>query len=173
MPQVEVSFDIDANGIVNVSAKDMATGKQQAITITASSGLNDDDIKKMVNDAESNVADDKRRRESIEARNHLDSLIYNTEKILTENKEKIPGAEATTVEAALAEGKKAIESDDADKMKAAAETILKSSHKIAEILYKQQTEAHPGGGSAAPGPAPGGNGGAKDGEVIDAEYEES
>ena len=172
VPQIEVSFDIDANGIVNVSAKDRATGKQQTITITASSGLSEDDIKKMVRDAEANAADDKKRREAIEAKNHLDSLIYNTEKIVNENKDKIPAGDVTAIESALAEGKKALESDDADKMKAAAETILKSSHKMAEILYKQQTAAQPGPGPAA-GPAPGGNGQAKEGEVIDAEYEES
>jgi len=172
LPQVEVGFDIDANGIVNVSAKDMATSKQQAITITASSGLNEDDIKHMVNDAEANVADDKKRREVIEARNHLDSLIYNTEKILNENRDKIPAPEAGTAEEALAEGKKTLESEDAETMKAAAERILKSSHKIAEILYRQQTA--PPSGPAAPGPEPEAGPKSKgNGEVIDAEYEES
>jgi molecular chaperone DnaK len=182
MPQVEVTFDIDANGIVNVSAKDMATGKQQNITITASSGLNDDDIQRMVKDAESNAGDDKKRREAIEAKNHLDSLIYNTEKLITENRDKIPAEDVTAVESAIAEGKKVVDGEDAEAMKSAADNILKASHKIAEVLYRQQADAGAGPGAnagpqsgeappygAADGPPPGGAGG----DVIDAEYEES
>jgi len=171
LPQIEVAFDIDANGIVNVSAKDMATSKVQNITITASSGLNDDDIKRMVTDAEAHGDEDKKRREAVEARNHLDSVIYNTEKILNENRAKIPEADAGAVESAIADGKKALEGEDAEAMKQAAERILQSSHKIAEVLYKQQT-AGPAPG-AAPGPEPQGPQGAKEGEVIDAEYEDS
>jgi molecular chaperone DnaK len=173
IPQIEVAFDIDANGIVNVSAKDMATGKEQAITITASSGLGDDDIDRMVKDAEAHSDEDKKRKEAIEARNHLDSVIYNTEKIINENKDKIPPEEASGVQAAIDDGKKALEGDDAQAMKDAAERILQSSHKIAETLYKQQTagaapgpEPQPGPG-AEPGPSASG-----EGEVIDAEYEE-
>ena len=179
VPQVEVTFDIDANGIVNVSAKDMATGKEQAITITASSGLSDDDIDKMVNEAESHAEDDKAKKELITARNNLDSLIYNTNKTLTENKEKVPEEDVATIEAALEEGKKLLESEDTEAIKAATENIMQSSHKLAEVLYKQQTEAGAAPGSDVPpgaGPegaqaAPPEDGG--DSDVIDAEYEES
>lgn len=179
VPQIEVTFDIDANGIVNVSAKDMATSKEQAITITASSGLVEDDIKRMVKDAESHADEDKRNRESIEAKNHLDSLIYNTEKLIAENRDKIPVGELSALESALAEGKKALEGQDVAQMKAATETILQANHKVAEVLYKQRTGGDASGGPAyGPGPGnppPGGDGGGKGsggGEVIDAEYED-
>ncbi len=176
VPQIEVTFDIDANGIVNVSAKDMATGKEQAITITASSGLSDQDIDNMVKDAEAHAEEDKQHRESVEARNQLDSVIYNTEKILNENREKIPAEEASKVEAAIEQGKKDLEGGDPATMKQSADNILQSSHKIAEILYKQQAG---GAEAAAPGAQPpeeegaGAQGEGGEGEVIDAEYEES
>ncbi len=175
IPQVEVSFDIDANGIVNVSAKDMATSKEQAITITASSGLSDQDIDNMVKDAESHAEEDKKNKELIMARNNLDSVIYNTEKVLNENREKVGESEAAEVESAIAEGKKALETgDDAEAMKAAADAILQASHKIAEILYKQQTAAGAGMGGPPPGAGPQAQGSPGGGdEVIDAEYEET
>ena len=174
MPQIEVTFDIDANGIVNVSAKDMATGKQQAITITASSGLNEDEIKRMVKDADAHVEDDKKKREQVEARNQLDTLIYNTEKTLNEHRGKLGANEVSALESALLDGKKAMESDDAERMKQAAQAVMQASHKMAEILYQQH--AQPGGpqGGAGTGAPGGGNGRDKaPGDVIEAEYEDT
>jgi len=176
MPQIEVTFDIDANGIVNVSAKDMATGKQQAITITASSGMTEDEIKRMVKDAELNVEDDKKKREQVEARNHLDTLIYNTEKTLNEHRSKLGEAEAKALDNAIAEGKKALESEDAERMKQAAQAIMQASHKMAEILYQQHAQPQPpGAGPGQPGAKPaGGDGKGKgEGDVIEAEYEDT
>ncbi len=176
VPQIEVTFDIDANGIVNVSAKDTATGKEQAITITASSGLNEDEVENMVKEAESHAEEDKKRKETIEAKNQLDSLVYNTEKTINENRDKLPAEEIQAVEAAIDQGKQAMEADDAEAMKKASDNILQSSHKIAELLYKQQTEqgqaagAQPPPGEESSGEAASGGEG---GDVIDAEYEES
>lgn len=172
VPQIEVTFDIDANGILHVSAQDKATGKKNQIRIEASSGLSDAEIDDMVKAAAENEAEDQRKRDEIDTKNKLDSLIYNTEKLLEENKDKISDDDKKPVEEALAEGKKAVESGDLDKMKAALETIEKSSHKMAESMYRAAS------GGAAP-PPPSGEaeqaqaaGGAKDG-VIDAEFEES
>jgi len=174
VPQVEVTFDIDANGIVNVSAKDMATGKEQAITITASSGLSEDDVENMVKEAESHAEEDKKRKEAIEARNQLDSLIYNTEKTINENRDKLPAEEIQAVEAAIDQGKQAMEGDDAEAMKKASDNILQSSHKIAELLYKQQTDqGQAAGAQPPPGEEASGESGSGEGDVIDAEYEES
>ncbi len=178
IPQIEVTFDIDANGIVNVSAKDMATGKQQAITITASSGISDEEIENMVKDAESHSEEDQRNKERIEAKNHLDSLIYNTEKTLAEHKDKLEADDITALEAALAEGKTALEGEDTDALKSAAETIMSASHKMAEVLYQQQTQE---GDQAGPGPdVQAGEGYNAEpttppvaDDVIDAEYEDS
>jgi molecular chaperone DnaK len=173
VPQVEVGFDIDANGIVHVSAKDLGTGKEQNITITASSGLNDKDIERMVKEAESHRSEDQERRKQVESRNKLDSLVYSTEKTYDEHKEKLGPDEKGELERALADAKKALEGDDASQMEAASERLTKASHKLAEVMYRQQ---QPGGGEA--GPASGGSagasqpsGGASD-EVIDAEYVE-
>src|SRR6201747_1055317 len=172
VPQVEVAFDIDANGIVHVSAKDLGTGKEQKITISASSGLNDSDIERLIKDAEAHSADDKERRQQVEARNKLDSLIYSTEKTYDEHKEKLGPDEKGELESALADAKKALEGEPtAAVMEAAAERLTKASHKLAEVIYQQQQNAGapstggPGGGGATP-PA-----GASD-EVIDAEYVE-
>jgi molecular chaperone DnaK len=173
VPQVEVAFDIDANGIVHVSAKDLGTGKEQNITITASSGLNDKDIDRMVKEAESHRSEDQERRKQVEARNKLDSLVYSTEKTYDEHKEKLGPDEKGELEAALADAKKALEGDDAAQMDAAAERLTKSSHKLAEVMYSQQQGGGAGptpGGSAGAGPSAGG-GNASD-EVIDAEYVE-
>ncbi|MBW8875148.1 MAG: molecular chaperone DnaK [Acidobacteria bacterium] len=175
VPQVEVAFDIDANGIVHVSAKDLGTGKEQNITITASSGLKDQDIERMVKEAESHRSEDQERRKQVEARNKLDSLVYATEKTYDEHKEKLGPDEKGELERALADAKKALEGDDASAMDQAAERLTKASHKLAEVMYRQQQ----GGGDAGPGPGgPGGaagagrqGGGASD-EVIDAEYVE-
>ncbi len=163
VPQIEVTFDIDANGIVNVSAKDLGTGKEQKITISSSSGLGEDEIKKMVQDAESNASEDHLRRQAIEARNQLDSLVYSTDKLLTENKEKLSAAELGDAQSALEEARKALESEDAEVLKAAGTKLEKATHKLAEAMYK--------GASAAPGasdPSTGGQRPAED-EVIDAE----
>ncbi|HEY2382105.1 MAG TPA: molecular chaperone DnaK [Terriglobia bacterium] len=171
IPQVEVTFDIDANGIVNVSAKDTGTGKEQKITITSSSGLSKDDINKMVREAESHADDDKRKREEIEARNKADSLVYQTEKMLSEHRSKLADADAKAVEAAIADTKKALEGSDVDAINRAAETLTQASHKVAEAMYK--SGAQPGGSAGGPD-ANGGASGAKSGEktddVIDAEY---
>jgi molecular chaperone DnaK len=169
MPQIEVTFDIDANGIVNVSAKDLGTGKEQKITITASSGLNKEDIDKMVREAESHAEEDKRKREEIEVRNQADTLTYNTEKVLNENKEKLSAEDVKAVEDAIKETREAIDSNNTALIKEKMEALNKASHKLAEIMYQKASA-----GSQTPPPPPGG--GAKAGgqeDVVDAEFEES
>jgi molecular chaperone DnaK len=170
VPQVEVAFDIDANGIVHVSAKDLGTGQEQKITITASSGLNDSDIDRMIKEADSHRSEDQERRRQVEARNRLDSLIYNTEKTYNEHKEKLGADQKGQLEQALTQARAALEGEDASKMEQAAEQLTQASHKLAEAMYSQQGAGAPGG--AAGGPGGGGaqpRGGASD-EVIDAEY---
>ena len=173
VPQIEVTFDIDANGIVNVSAKDMGTGKEQKITITASSGLDKEEVEQMVTESEAHAEEDKKKREDVEARNQLDTLIYQTEKLLGEHKDKLSADDLTPLEEALAEGKSALEGEDTDRIKSSIDQVTKASHKLAEAMYQQA-------GAAAEGPegAPdGGEGGEPaaggDEDVIDAEYEES
>ena len=173
VPQIEVAFDIDANGIVNVSAKDMATGKEQAITITASSGLSKGDIDKMVKDADRHSDEDKKRRADIETRNQADNLVYNTEKMLTENREKIPVSDIKPIEDALAQAKEALKSEDMDKVRSAVEMLTKASHRMAEVMYKQARERQappggPGNGKSAEPKA----GSGPDGDVVDAEFED-
>ncbi|NOY53197.1 MAG: molecular chaperone DnaK [Deltaproteobacteria bacterium] len=173
LPQIEVSFDIDANGIVNVSAKDLGTGKEQQITITSSSGLAEDEIDRMVHEAESHAEEDKKRREAIETKNQLDSLIYNTEKTLNENKDKLTEEDLKNVEEALEEGKKALTSEETEPMKTAMEKITQASHKLAEVIYQQharQQAAGPegGGGEATAEPASE----EAEAEVVDAEFED-
>ncbi len=170
VPQIEVTFDIDANGIVNVSAKDLGTGKEQKITITASSGLNKEDIDKMVREAESHAEEDKRKREEIEVRNQADTLTYNTEKVLNENKEKLSAEDVKAVEDAIKETREAIDSNNTALIKEKMEALNKASHKLAEIMYQKASAAGP----QTPPPPPGG--GAKAGgqeDVVDAEFEES
>jgi molecular chaperone DnaK len=171
VPQIEVTFDIDANGIVNVSAKDLGTGKEQKITITSSSGLSKDDINKMVREAESHADDDKRKREEIEARNKADSLVYQTEKMLNEHRSKLSDSDAKSVEAAIADTKKALEGSDVDAINRAADALTQASHKVAEAMYKSGAQAGGAGGGGADGRS---GSGAKTGEktddVIDAEY---
>jgi len=171
MPQVEVAFDIDANGIVNVSAKDMGTGREQKITITSSSGLSKEEIDKMMRDAESHASDDVKKREEIEARNRLDSLVYQMEKTVNENREKV-GAVAGEVETAIAEAKKALTEGDVEKMNEAFNTLQTSSHKLAEALYQQSSapEAETPGGDQASAAGASSAGGAAEDNVIDAEY---
>ncbi len=169
VPQIEVTFDIDANGIVNVSAKDLGTGKEQKITITSSSGLTKDDINKMVKEAESHADEDKRKREEIEARNRADSLVYQTEKLVRENREKLSDSDVKSVEAAIADCKKALEGGDVSRINQAADALTQASHKVAEAMYKA---GGPQAGGQAGGSAQGGSGtksGEKD-DVIDAEY---
>ena len=169
IPQIEVTFDIDANGIVNVSAKDLGTGKEQKITITSSSGLSKDDINKMVREAESHADEDKRKHEEIEARNRADSLVYQTEKVLRENRDKLSDSDAKSVEAAIADCKKALEGTDIDAINRAADTLTQASHKVAESMYKSGAQA----GDSQRGPSGDGSGptaGGKTDEVIDAEY---
>ena len=177
VPQVEVTFDIDANGIINVSAKDKGTGKEQKITITDSTGLSEDDIDKMVKDAEANADADKERREKIDVKNQLDSVIYSTEKTIKENKDKLPEDDVKAAEEALEEAKKHLEGE-ADEMKAQLEKVNEIAHKLASAMYAQSQpaggagpEGGPEGGPQNPGDAGGGEQG-KDDDVVDAEFED-
>jgi len=174
MPQIEVAFDIDANGIVNVSAKDLGTGKEQRITITASSGLADEEIKRMVKDAEAHASEDKQRREMIEDRNRLDTLVYGTQKTFDEHKEKLGAAEKGELEAALVAGKQALEGEDHPSIKAGLERLTKASHKLAEVMYQQAGSggagAAGGGAAAGAGAGPAGGSAKPNDDVIDAEY---
>jgi molecular chaperone DnaK len=140
MPQIEVTFDIDANGIVHVSAKDLGTGKEQSIKITASSGLSEQEIKQMVKDAEAHAAEDKQRKETVEARNQLDSLIYSTEKSLKDYGGELDAGVKENIEAALAKAKKALESQDVQEIRAAADELTRSSHKLAEVMYAKASQ---------------------------------
>jgi molecular chaperone DnaK len=170
VPQIEVTFDIDANGIVSVSAKDKATSKEQQIKIQAKSGLSDADIERMVREAEANAEADKKRREAVEVRNQLDALVHSTDKTLKENGDKVGAAEKAEVENALTEARGAMEGQDADAIRAASEKLSQAAMKMGESLYKQQqAEAQPGPGAAGGQGGPGGNPNEK---VVDAEFEE-
>jgi molecular chaperone DnaK len=180
VPQIEVTFDIDANGIVNVSAKDLGTNKEQKITITASSGLSKEEIAKMTRDAQSHSDEDQKNREKIEAKNKLDSLVYNTEKILKENRDKISDAEASSLDSAIANAKRVIESSSSETtdLNAALEELTRASHRLAEVMYQKtagQQQAPPfssskGGAGTGGGTQPKSGTGKKEEEVIDAEY---
>jgi molecular chaperone DnaK len=167
VPQIEVTFDIDANGIVNVSAKDRATGKSQAITISASSGLAKEEVERMVSDAQSHSDEDKTRREATEARNRADTLVYSTEKTLAENRDKLPAVDVEAAEKALAATRKAIEDGGREAIEAASAELTRASHKLAEALYKQASAST--GPADAPPPGAGSPGKKGDGDVIDAE----
>ncbi len=173
VPQIEVTFDIDANGILNVTAKDNATGKDQKITITSSSGLSKEEVEKMAKEAESHSAEDKQKREEIETRNQLDGMVYQVEKMLREHGDKITGSERGDVENAVADAKKALEGLDVKAMQGARDRLQAASHKLAEAMYKASA---PQGGQpgAQAGPTPGADGASggqkKDEGVIDAEY---
>ena len=173
IPQIEVTFDIDANGIVNVSAKDLGTGKEQKITITASSGLADEEIKRMVKDAELHAEDDRKKKEEVEARNQADNLIYQTEKIIKENRDKLEDSDIRTVEDAIKDTKAAMESGNVSAIKEKMEILTKASHHIAEVMYKkaqsqqQETQAPPGGDAS------GSAHGRRDEDVVDAEFEDA
>jgi len=164
-----VAFDIDANGIVNVAAKDTATGKEQKITISGSSGLSKDEVDRMVKDAQSHAAEDQKRRDLIDARNEADSLAYQVEKTVNENRDKLPFGELAKVDAAIAEVRSAVRGDDVAAIKAAAEALQRASHTIAEQLYKASQDQKGSQGSQG-SPA---SSGVKDGEVVDAEYAET
>ena len=176
MPQVEVTFDIDANGILNVSAKDQATNKEQKITITASTGLSKDEAERMRTDAEAHAEEDKKRLAEIEARNQTDNRIYQAERLLRENREKVPEADAKALEEAIEAGRKAMADGNADAMRTAGEQIERATHAIAEAMYKATAAqaGAPGGPSQSQGPQGAGGGepsqGPKQGDVIDAEY---
>lgn len=171
IPQIEVTFDIDANGIVNVTAKDKGTGKEQKITITASSGLSEDEIKKMVNEAESNAEEDKKRREEVETHNQADSLIYQTEKTLNEHKDKLSESDRKPLKEALEKAKKALESNNAEEIKKEMENLTQASHKLAEVMYKQQSSEPASSGQTPPGANQGKKPSGDD--VVDAEFEDS
>ncbi|MDQ3130205.1 MAG: molecular chaperone DnaK [Acidobacteriota bacterium] len=177
IPQVEVTFDIDANGIVNVSAKDVGTGREQKITITSTSGLSKEEIDKMMKDAESHAGEDSKRKEVIEARNRLDGLVYSVEKTFGENKDKLDAAGATEIETAVAESKTALAGEDTDAMNSAFDRLQTASHKLAEVLYSQAGAAPTGdetGGEQASSASAGGDSSGStasgDDNVIDAEY---
>ena len=147
VPQIEVTFDIDANGIVNVSAKDRGTGQEQTITITGSTALSDEEVDRMVTDAESHADEDKRKKEEAEIRNNADTLIYATEKTLSDLGDKVPVETKTSCEEAIAEARKALEGDDVDAVKAATEALQAASMKLGEVVYQQaQAEADAGQG---------------------------
>ncbi len=175
IPQVEVSFDIDANGIVHVNAKDLGTGKEQSIQITASSGLSEEEIQSMVQDAESHAEEDQKKKARIEAHNQLDSLVYSTEKSLADHKDETDTETAGNIEAALEKAKKALEGDETEAMQAATEELTQASHKLAEAMYAKAAEAQaaqapPDDGSAAPGT---GSQQTKESDnVVDADFEE-
>ncbi|USN50406.1 MAG: molecular chaperone DnaK [Myxococcales bacterium] len=176
MPQIEVTFDIDANGIVNVSAKDRATNKEQRITITASSGLSEDEIKRMVDEAKDHAEEDHKRRELVEERNKLDSLIYSSEKIITENKEKLPADLVSEAETAIKEAKTKLDASDAHELKTASEALSKVSHKLAEEMYKNATP--PADAQATQDAASNGEGtqdakAQDNSKVVDADFEEA
>ncbi len=172
VPQIEVTFDIDANGIVNVTAQDKATGKEQKITITASSGLNKDEVDRMMREAESHAEEDRKRKEEIETRNHADQTAYQAERMVKDAGDKLPAADRQPIESAIEELRKAIEKNDVDDMKRKMEALNAAQHKAAEAMYKAASAS----GAGAPGGAPGGSTGSTDsrssGDVIDAEVVE-
>jgi molecular chaperone DnaK len=166
VPQIEVTFDIDANGIVNVHAKDKGTGKEQQIRIQASGGLSEADIDKMVKDAEAHAEEDKKRKAQVEAKNHAEALVHSTEKALAEHGSKVGDADRTAIENALADLKEALKGEDAEAISAKANTLAQASMKLGEAMYKAQAE----GGDA--GSSGGGDAGGKKDDVVDAEFTE-
>jgi molecular chaperone DnaK len=180
VPQVEVTFDIDANGIVHVNAKDLGTGKEQSIKITASSGLSKEEIDKMVKEAEAHAEEDRKRRETVDAKNQLDSLVYQTEKSLKDFQGDLDEGSKSAIESALSRAKQAVEKGELDEIRAATESLTQASHKLAELIYKRtvnQGQGAPGGGAtgdgAAGGAQDGAAGGSKGGDdVVDADFEE-
>jgi molecular chaperone DnaK len=173
MPQIEVAFDIDANGIVNVHARDKGTGKEQQIRIQASGGLSEADIQKMVKDAEAHADEDKKRKAAVEAKNHAEALVHSTEKALSEHGSKVGEGDRRAIENAMADLKEALKGDNAEAISAKANTLAQVSMKLGEAMYKQAEGAGQGAGPDAGGAAPGGEpGGAKKDDVVDAEFTE-
>jgi molecular chaperone DnaK len=181
IPKIEVTFDIDANGILSVHAKDTATGKDQKITITANSGLNEGEIQKMVREAQEHEREDAERREQIERRNKLDNLCYTLEKTINDNKEKLAGQDLSTLEGLIKEGREAVEKQDDARVRDVSERLEKEAHRMAGVMYGAATppggppgNGGPSAGSGAPGEgAEAGKGKGKEGGVIDAEFEET
>ena len=169
VPQIEVTFDIDANGIVSVQAKDKATGREHQIRIQASGGLSESDIQKMVKEAEANAASDKARREQVEARNSAEAMIHQVEKALADGGDKVPADVKAEAEAAVAQARTAMEGQDAAALKAASDHLTQSAMKIGEAVYKAQAAAEAPASEAGPGAAAGGK---PDEKVVDAEFEE-
>jgi molecular chaperone DnaK len=174
LPQIEVTFDIDANGIVHVAAKDLGTGKEQSIKITASTGLSEAEIKKMVREAEAHADDDKKKKETVEARNQLDSLMYSTEKSLSEYGGDLDAGVKESIEAAVKQAKETLEGQDAEAMRKAAEALSQSSHKLAEAMYAKasQQQAAQQAGETTDDKAAGAGGGKKKDDVVDADFTE-
>ncbi|MBI2815739.1 MAG: molecular chaperone DnaK [Acidobacteria bacterium] len=175
IPQIEVTFDIDANGIVHVTAKDLGTGKQQNITITSSSGLSKEEIDRMQKEASSHSDEDKKRREEVEARNKADQMVYSSEKLLKENRDKVSDDDAQKIESALERAKQALNKGNTDEINAAVDDLTKATHKLAEAMYQQASAqsgagAQAGGQQSSPGASQNGHGAKKEGDVIDAEY---
>ncbi|MGH9778382.1 MAG: Hsp70 family protein, partial [Candidatus Acidiferrales bacterium] len=168
VPQIEVAFDLDANGILNVSARDLATGREQKITITASSGLSKEEVEKMAKDADAHSEEDKRRLAEIEIRNKLDNMVYAVEKLIKENRDKLNEGDVQQAEVALEEARKALQEGKTERMGVALDTLTQASHKLAQQMYQQAAAA----ASAPPGDSAGGEKAEKpkEGEVIDAEY---
>ena len=172
VPQVEVTFDIDANGIVNVSAKDKATNKEQSIQITASSGLTKDEIDRLVKDAEAHAEDDHKKRELVDARNHADTLIYSTERSIKDLGEKVDAATKTKIQEATDKLRKAMEGDDKDEIRRLSEELTNASHKLAEAMYQQASQADGQKAGAGPGAAEGAKASKPEEDVVDADFEE-
>ena len=174
MPQIEVTFDIDANGIVNVTAKDKATGKEQKITITASSGLSKDEVDRMMREAESHADEDKKRKEEIETRNQADQAVYAAERLVKDAGDKLPAADRQPIETAIEDLKKAIEKNDVAEIKSRLDALNAAQHKAAEAMYRvgERSGAGPGEGAGEPGAGDAGGGSRNSGDVIDAEVVE-
>ncbi len=173
VPQIEVTFDIDANGILHVAAKDRATGQEQKIQITSSSGLDQSEIERMVREAQAHAAEDEQKRKEIESRNKLDALVYSTEKLINENKEKLPETEVSRINEVLADARRALEEGGLDRLESAYENLTQASHQLAAVLYQQtggQAAGPQAAGPAEGGPQAGPAAGSGDDEVIDAEY---
>ncbi|HIA34449.1 MAG TPA: molecular chaperone DnaK [Candidatus Lambdaproteobacteria bacterium] len=174
MPQIEVTFDIDANGIVHVSAKDLGTGKEQAIKIESSGGLSEEDVEKMINDAEQFADEDKAKRESVEVKNQAETLIYSTEKSISDLGDKLPEEDKTKIEACSEQLKKSMETDDMEAIKSDLEALTQASHKMAELLYSQQAEQQGDGSGEGSEDTPGNDekSGKDDDDIVDADFEE-
>jgi molecular chaperone DnaK len=173
VPQIEVTFDIDANGIVHVSAKDMATSKEQSIRITASSGISKEEIERLVKDAQSHADEDKKRKSLAEARNEADTLVYSVEKSLGELGDKIADAERSSIQEQIAATKKALEGENVDAIRSAVQSLTQASHRLAEELYKKTSAGQPPNQAPESGGQPGPSEPPKDETVVDAEFEET